>query len=106
MKITKKWRRMAEIYKRFIPDSLEVDLSEQAALDMFLHENGQPLPQRKILNGFAIGKKWMSVTIDLWKQDIKDKLLFVFELLEDDYPEWFLKSIGIIDGETECRLTS
>jgi len=47
------------------------------------------LPGQK-LNGFAIGKKWATVTVEMWKKDIKDGLLFESELYrEGKYPsEW------------------
>lgn len=40
-------------------------------------------------NGFAVGKKWMNVTLEMWKEDIRSGILFRTEL-EEDYPKWFL----------------
>ena len=87
---------MAEIYKRFAKDYSHCDFSGEAALAMYLHENGKPLPETDKPNGFAVGKKWMNVTIQMWKEDIQNNLLFVWELSKD-YPEWFLKKIGILN---------
>ena len=86
---------MAEIYKRFAEDCPQADFSEEAAIAMYKHENGVSLPETKTINGFALGKKWMSITVAMWKDDIAKGLLLVNELLDDGYPEWFLKNIGV-----------
>ena len=58
MKISKKWRKISEIYKKFLEKDWEVDLSEDAALEMYLFESfGQGKPSNK--NGYYLGKKWM-----------------------------------------------
>lgn len=94
--IGKKWRRMAELYKRFACDYKSSDFSESAALAMYLHEStGCPLPNWQT-NGYAIGKKWMDVTIAGWKEDIPQMGLLVSELQEDGYPDWFLERIGVL----------
>ncbi|TAL62084.1 MAG: hypothetical protein EPN88_13785 [Bacteroidetes bacterium] len=93
-KLSKNWLKMAEIYKRFSDECL--NFSEEAAMDMFLHEStGSDISLKN--NGFAAGKKWMDVTIKMWKEDIKDNLLIPEELLDSGYPDWFLKRIGIIN---------
>lgn len=87
---------MADIYARFADDWPHADFSEEAAIAMYKRENGTPLPQTEKVNGFALGKKWMEVTLAMWREDIPDGLLFVRELLDDGYPEWFLKRTGIL----------
>lgn len=88
---------MALIYRRFARDYHSIDLSNDAEMDMYQYETfGIPLPKRDKPNGFELGKKWMDVTIAMWKEDIRDQQLFVFELLDDGYPDWFLKRIGIL----------
>jgi hypothetical protein len=95
-KIGRKWRRMAEMYKRFAVDYKAADFSESAALEMFLHEStGAPMPDAKS-NGYALGKKWMDVTVAAWKEDIPSMGLTVSELLDDGYPEWFLERMGVL----------
>ena len=100
-KISHKWRRMAQMYQRFATGYSGADFGEDAALDMFLHEStGTPLPDPKT-NGYALGKKWMDVTVAMWKEDILQGNLFVFELQEDEarspgYPDWFLKLVGVL----------
>jgi len=91
---SKKWRKMADIYKRFAPEG--TDLSEDAACAMYAAETfGEAVDAR---NGYAQGKKWMDATIEMWKEDIPKGLLFVRELQSDDYPDWFLKRVGILDA--------
>ena len=95
-KIGKKWRRMAEIYKRFASDYKTADFSEDAALAMYLHEStGAPLPDPRT-NGYALGKKWMDVTVAGWKEEIPQMCLLVSELQTDGYPDWFLKRVGVL----------
>jgi hypothetical protein len=60
---------------------------------MFLYESvGVPLKNKD--NGYYWGKKHMDVTIEMWKQDIKNGLLFKKELYEDEnIPDWFLDKV-------------
>jgi len=45
-------------------------------------------------NGFYIGKKWLNVFVDMWKEDLKKGFLFKFELYEDpDLPDWWLDKV-------------
>jgi hypothetical protein len=86
---------MAGIYKRFAVDYKDADFSHEAACAMYLHESiGAPQPDQN--NGYLLGKKWMDVTIAAWREDILSMGLFVSELIEDGYPEWFLNQIGIL----------
>jgi len=87
---------MAEIYKRFAASFKNISFDEEAACDMYLHENGLPLPLRKQANGFQAGKRILNITIKMWREDIAKGLLSVQELLDDDYPEWFLKQTGML----------
>jgi hypothetical protein len=95
-KIGRKWRRMAEIYKRFAADYKAADFGEAAALAMYLHEStGAPLPDPRT-NGYALGKKWMDVTVAGWKEEIPQMGLLVSELQADGYPDWFLDRVGVL----------
>jgi hypothetical protein len=87
--MTPKWRQMADIYKRFAVDYPRADFSEEAAKEMFYYEStGAARP--KSSNGYMLGKKWMDVTVKMWREDIRDGLLLRREL---DYPEWFLDRV-------------
>lgn len=45
-------------------------------------------------NGFYQGKKWMGVTVKMWKEDIEKGLLFKKELYDDpNYPHWWLDKV-------------
>lgn len=102
MKPTNRWLRMAEIYKRFArPNAQICDFSDKAAEAMFDFES-QGIGDLRLnlfnkmddgkFNGFAIGKHWMDVTISMWKEEMRARLLFIDELLED-FPEWWIKKI-------------
>lgn len=107
MRVSKKWRAMAEIYKRFSIAHQQADFSEEAALAMYEHEtHGRPLAKGEKLNGFELGKRLMDVTVASWKEDIASRGLLVSELIEDGYPEWFLERIGVLNLRAEwpkCR---
>jgi hypothetical protein len=46
------------------------------------------------LNGFAVGKRYMEVTVVMWKTDIKAGLLFEQEIYSEKiFPTWCLKEI-------------
>jgi len=61
-------------------------------LDLYNHESfGTRIGDK---NGFAEGKKWMSVTIAMWMEDISQGNLMLYELYEDpNLPDWWLDSI-------------
>lgn len=93
MRPTRKWWRIAEIYKRFATES-GLDFSDDAAVEMYRFESAGKGDLRNglfggKLNGYAIGKHWMDVTIKMWREDIASGLLFRHEL-EEYYPAWFL----------------
>lgn len=95
MRISKKWRRMADMYVRFAKNYPRADFSDAAAEAMYLHESaGHPLPNAAV-NGYALGKKWMGVTVSMWREDIADRQLTSGELVADGYPEWFLRRVGV-----------
>jgi hypothetical protein len=95
-KISEKWRRMADMYRRFAVDYPAADWSEEAALAMYLHEStGAPMPDARS-NGYALGKKWMDVTVAGWKEEIPQMGLLVSELQADGYPDWFLERVGVL----------
>lgn len=87
---------MAEVYRRFAEGYRQADFSEAAAVAMFAHEStGAPMPDPKT-NGYALGKKWMDVTVAAWKEEIPSSGLLVSELRGDSHPDWFLKRIGVL----------
>lgn len=94
---TAKWKRMAEMYRVFAEGWSETcDFSDSMAQEMYEFETfGRGCISQD--NGFAIGKKWMDVTIEMWKYGIDDGLLSVDELRRDGrFPDWFLRRCGIV----------
>lgn len=88
MKISARFNRMADIYRRFAPSG---DFSLSALQAQYTYEsNGGAKPDDS--NGYALGKKWMDVQVEMWRTDIKAGLLFRHEL-EADYPAWFLDKV-------------
>lgn len=46
------------------------------------------------LNGFAIGKRYMEVTVVMWKEDIKKGLLLEQEIYSEKvFPVWWIKEV-------------
>ncbi len=91
--LTGKFKRMCEIYRIFSKDWEHLhDYSDQSMIELYNHESyGTPISQK---NGFALGKKWLSVQVTMWKEDIDSGLLFKHELYNDDkFPHWWLDSI-------------
>lgn len=78
------------------------DFSDSAAIDMYSYETfGKPLVvyyERNSsgkYNGYVVGKHWLSVHIEMWKESIAEETLYPTEL-SNDYPEWFLIKSGIL----------
>jgi len=93
---------MCEVYRIFGQEFEGLDFSDQAMLDMFNSEsNGSVTPTPN--NGFAQGKKWLSVQVAMWKEDMivtvedmldSKKTLCIGELYADGkYPHWWLDSV-------------
>lgn len=79
VKISKKYRNKAKIYKEFASEwSNILSFDEDALEECFFWETyGKPVSEN---NGYAVGKKWLNVFISMWKEDIRDGLLFKSEL--------------------------
>jgi hypothetical protein len=83
---------MCEVYRFFGKDWTSCDFSDEAMVELFNAEShGAPCSPR---NGFLVGKRWLSVTIAAWKEDILLGNLFLDELYTDrELPNWWLDSI-------------
>ena len=45
-------------------------------------------------NGYAIGKRWLNITVSAWREDIRAGLLWPEELYADTrFPAWWLKGV-------------
>jgi len=85
---------MAELYKHFSKDWEHcLDYSEESLREMYNSEtHGDPVSQN---NGYYHGKKWLNVTVKMWKEDLNGLgLLFKDELYNyPNYPHWWLDSV-------------
>jgi hypothetical protein len=69
------------------------DYSDDKMLELFLSESYPDVECSKD-NGYYIGKRWMTVTLSMWKEDIANGLLFKSELYSDNYfPHWWLDKV-------------
>ena len=85
---------MCELYKIFSKDWEDIcDYSEDCMRELNVYESTGKGGCRWN-NGYYIGKKYMNVTMGMWKEDIELGLLFKQELYEGDkYPRWWLDGI-------------
>ena len=69
------------------------DYSDESMMEMFLYESfGEGNPDNS--NGYYLGKKWMDVGIEMWREDIEKGLLFKWELYDSpDLPDWWLDKV-------------
>ena len=84
---------MCEVYRHFAQDWWHCQsFTDQDKIDLYNHESyGTPLGPN---NGFALGKKWLNVTVAAWLEDIELGTLFKHELYEDpDLPHWWLDRV-------------
>lgn len=97
---------MSEVYKLFAQLMKVKNLSytEEDAIEVYLWEStGRGSLKAGVFpaaradgtyNGYAIGKIWKDWQVTEWKDSINKRLLFVFELYEDDiWPKWWLGKI-------------
>lgn len=94
---------MQEVYRLFASEAF--DLSEEAALAMYIYEStgrgdltggifGGP-STAKTVNGWFIAKQWLNVTVAMWLEDIRTGLVTRKEIYEWHDPQfhWWLDRI-------------
>lgn len=84
---------MSEVYQIFSRDWKHVlDYSDEMLIELFNAESyGGPVSRN---NGYAIGKKYLSLHVTMWKEDIEKGLLREYELYDDGtFPTWWLDSV-------------
>lgn len=84
---------MCEVYEVFSSDWRHTHrFDDEALIELFNHESyGTPI---ELLNGYALGKKWLNVTLAMWLEDIRAGNLFKYELYSDPkLPHWWLDSV-------------
>ena len=92
-----KFRRMAELYRRFADAREGLDWSDDALHAAYTAESSGGISGEVLLaarNGYYIGKQWMGVTVSMWKEDIERGHLSVRGLYADtSLPHWWLESV-------------
>lgn len=90
---------MSEVYKTFAGNMNNLDFSEHSKIEMYKFEStGKGNIQLDMfansINGYAYGKKMLNITVAMWKEDIRNRLLFIGELYKDSkFPHWWLDKI-------------
>lgn len=90
---------MCEVYRLFAQDWASCStFTDDDIIELYNHESyGSPLRQHepgKPGNGFALGKRWLDVTLAMWLEDIRDGILRRSELYEDGkFPHWWLDRV-------------
>jgi hypothetical protein len=93
--VSKKFRRMAELYAHFgKPMAPSLDFSDDAMLSLYNHESyGTALSHN---NGYAVGKQYLNLQVTSWREAIRQGVIAKFELYEDpafaDW-HWWLDSV-------------
>lgn len=84
---------MSEVYKHFAKDYKDFcDFSDESLIELFNSESYGT--EVKSNNGFYVGKKWLNVTVKMWKEDIEAGLLYKHELYADpNLPDWWLDNV-------------
>lgn len=91
-KLGKKFRKMIPIYEYF-GQHWDFDFSDDMLHELY-HYESSGVGTISPMNGYANAKKWMDVTISMWREDITKGLLFVWELYADPaLPDWWLDKI-------------
>ena len=111
-KIPKKWLKMAEIYEMFIPEHLECTTTDNDKQAMYRFETfGEGNLEANLFqleppfNGYLIGKRFMDITVAMWREDIPQGILYKYEL-EEHYPKWWLdRVIGDVQQGRHGKLT-
>lgn len=85
---------MCEVYRYFSRSWKHyLDYSEESMLELFISESYGDV-KCKDTNGYYVGKKWLSVSVAMWKEDVSKGLLFKQELYDDpDLPHWWLDNV-------------
>lgn len=91
--VSKKFKRMAEVYKIFGVGWTDYhEFTDEKLIELFNHESfGTPVSDN---NGYALGKKWLNVNVSMWFEDIEKGYFFKSELYQDEkYPHWWLDNL-------------
>ncbi len=93
--VSSKFKKACVWYKHFASGWDGLDWSNPAMIDAYNAESFGTFSSADLLksrNGFYIGKQWMGVTIDMWREDIARGHLSRLELSKE-YPTEFLDRV-------------
>lgn len=85
---------MCEVYVIFSKDWENIcDYSHERMLELYVLEStGKGRCDDR--NGYSIGKRYLNVTLKMWKEDLSSGILFKEELYNDGkYPTWWLDKV-------------
>ena len=88
-----KFKKMCEIYLIFAQDWKDCcDFSLESKEELFQHETyGKEISSN---NGFYVGKKYLNLSVNMWREDIKYGFLSKKELFQDGkFPSWWLNKV-------------
>ena len=88
-----KFKKMCDIYLIFAHDWKDCcDFSPNAQEELFQHETYGK--QISLNNGYYVGKKYLNLSVTMWREDINQGLLSKKELHQDGkYPSWWLNKV-------------
>lgn len=94
---------MCLLYKHFANNE-SLDFSKDAKKELYKAETfGKGNPHYR--NGYAIGKKWLNVQVEMWFEDIAAGMLYIEELYNDpNYPKWWLDKILKKTKQGHCEV--
>lgn len=105
MKITDKFRRQSKVYKLFA-EYENLDFSDEALKELFEYEsNGigdcdienqhyRYLKINKKINGYAIGKRNLNITVSMWLKNIDCGWgNLITDIYCSKFPKWWIGSI-------------
>ena len=76
-KLTRKYLRLASVYRRFAGRSSHYDFSMDMLLECYEHEsNGKPYNRK---NGYIFGKWAKDISVATWREDIQAGTFAKFE---------------------------
>lgn len=92
--LSKKYQNILKNYQRFAPEGVW-DFSEEAAEECYSWESKGIPKTTSPSNGFALGKKYMDVTVSAWIEDLTSQFPWTLTLkdLREDYEECFLQRV-------------
>jgi hypothetical protein len=84
------------VYRGFTerdPLQRDWDFSDDALQELRQHETFGEI-DCSLNNGYYHGKWLSSITVDMWKEGLRERTLFKCELYDDlNYPDWWLDKV-------------